>query len=171
LFTFNTRSLFKSEFAHLFCFSLLCKITTKRLKLCYFWTFGLSTSVNTLNMISVYAVLKRGRKPRSPQTCGIFTFFGCIKSTLWNWVTLQRYSPEQQEAQTCNRGSSNVIVNIRDLLQQIKDRGFNNLSEIQILFSLWFKIDTESSVFRSVFQSKLVHKIKRIHSNLYTGCA
>lgn len=46
------------------------------------------------------------------------------ESILRNWVTLQRYSPEQQETQTRNRGSSNIIVNIRDLLQQ-KDRGYS----------------------------------------------
>jgi len=68
--------------------------------------------VSTLNMILVDATLKE------VESCGVFAFFGCIESILWNWVTLQRYSPEQQEAETRNRGSSNVIVNIRDLLQQ-----------------------------------------------------
>jgi len=66
-------------------------------------------------MFSVDATLK---EVESCGVHGIFAFFGCVESILWNWVTLQRYSPEQQKAETRNRGSSNVIVNIRDLLQQ-----------------------------------------------------
>lgn len=62
---------------------------------------------------------RRGRGSRgSSQARVISAFFGFVKSTLWNQVTLQRYSPEQQEAQTSNCGSSNVIVNIRDLLER-----------------------------------------------------
>lgn len=46
---------------------------------------------------------------------GIIAFFRSMLDPLWNRMTLQRYSPEQQKTQTGNRGPSNVVVNIGDL--------------------------------------------------------
>lgn len=73
--------------------SLLCKITTERLKLRYFSALDELVRLRAKYDFSQRGS-KRGRKPRSPQMRGIFAFFGYVKSTLWNWVTLQRYSPE-----------------------------------------------------------------------------
>lgn len=90
----------------------------------YFEVFRwVSALAGTLNMISADAAL-REIGSRGVHKYAEFSHPSVTLNPLCGiGLALQRYSPEQQEAQTRNRGSSNVIVNIGDLLQQKKIAG------------------------------------------------